>query len=616
MCEEWSWCAVRIVAVGMVAACGVRESGRRPEAAGLAAAASRPERRGIVAGDLGRRLDAYLSGAAGFGFDGVVAAEVGEDLVLLQAYGIADREAGTPTTVDTLFDLGSLSKSYTAALVLALDAEGKLPLGATLGELVEGVPADKAAITVEQLMTHTAGLAYHPDAAADRAAGESRDALLHALLAQPAIAAPGERFAYSSPGYTVLALLCERAGGASFEELLRARVLRPRGLHETTLPGGHELDALPIARSWMDGAGQGTPREWPVTPEWLGAGGVIATASDVLAWMRSLEPAQVEPRTTVRGTLGYAAGFFTARTLRDTPVVYHAGDFMGFNAEARWYPGEGRRLVLLCNVRQSGIGLREPVLHRVARIAAGEEIPVPPLVAADLELRAEREGRYVAADGEALEARAAGGGLLLSTGSAVLARLLGSTPAPAAFAANAARLIEGARSGDFELADELMNAAVVRHEATTVLEEAWREAEASVGEITDVAPAVDVARGADGCGSSWARVHGPRGSRFLEIRWMAARLFGVSVHEEGPTLSLRPIGPDAFASYDLFRDARLDALFRADGSLELTGPQGSVSLVRATTPARTSALEPRIAPEPPGAALPAVRRSEALRSAG
>lgn len=564
----------------LASACGAPARSRPASGERSVALADAPA--GLVAGELGQRLDAYLRGAAGFGFDGVVAVEERGEVVLLEAYGLADRLSGAPTTVDTLYALGSLSKSYTAALVLALASDGALPLTSTVGELVDDVPEEKAAITVEQLMTHTAGLDYHPGAEAARAATRSREALLEALLAQPAIAAPGERFAYSNVGYTVLALLCERAAGVPFEELVRARVLAPRGLHETTLRGRHDLDALPIARSWMDGAEQGTPREWPATPDFLGAGGVVATASDVLAWLRSLEPEQFEPRVTVRGTSGYAAGLFTASTLRGTPVVFHAGDFMGFNVEARWYPAEERRLVFLCNVRLGGEGLRGPVLHRVALLAAGEEVPFPPVVVAlDAQRGAARAGRYRAPDGGEVDVRVAEEGLLLSTTSAGLAALLGSTPAPAAFTENTAVLLDGARQGDFEPARALLHPAVVRHETTTVLEDAWRRAEAAIGRIEAVGEPIHVARGPDGSGGSWVRLEGERGTRMLAIGWMDGRLLGIDASAEDPSLHLRPAGPDAFTSYDLFRDVRIDATFGEGGALELVGPLGAIGLSRA-----------------------------------
>ena len=534
----------------------------------------------LVRGELAERIHAYLRGAETFGFDGVVLVEVGGELVLHQAYGLADRASGTSTTTDTLYALASLSKSYTAALVLDLVERGELALEATLGELVPEVPEDKAAITVEQLLAHTSGLGYHPSPPAQRA-GREPDVLLAALLTEPA-GVPGT-FAYSNVGYTVLALLCERATGESFEDLVRERVFGPRGLRHTSFNSeAHALD-LPYARSWMDGSDQGTPREWPGETAFLGAGGVVATGGDVLAWLRSLTSEQTRARSAGRGSLEYAAGWFRATTPRDTAVVFHAGDYLSFNVEARVYLDEDRRLVLLSNARQSGTGLREPVLHRVALLAAGESVPTPPVaVQPDAEASAALAGDYADEDGRTLTLAPTERGLDASSESPELLSLLSSGPASPALADNERRLLDAARERDFALADELQHRAVLRQGSRTALELALDRIASRIGDIRSLELVGRIERGGNGSARSWWRAVGDDDACLVRLTWMDDLMVGMRVDVGTPSLELVSTAAGTYTSFDLFRDARVDVQVD-EGSVagvQLIGPNGAARLER------------------------------------
>ena len=135
---------------------GGAAAGRR-DGRGRARRRHRGDRRPIVQGDLGHKLDEYLSRLEALGYSGGLAVVKGGETVLLKGYGQADRERGVPMGPDSVFNLGSITKPFTAAAILRLQELGKLKTSDPVSRFFDGVPADKAGITLEHLLTHSSG---------------------------------------------------------------------------------------------------------------------------------------------------------------------------------------------------------------------------------------------------------------------------------------------------------------------------------------------------------------------------------------------------------------------------------------------------------------------------
>ena len=126
---------------------------------GLAIAPARGAVRGTVEGDVGRHLDEYLARLEAWGFSGAILAVQDGKIVLEAGYGLADPERRLPAKPDTVWSLGSITKQFTAAAILKLEMQGKLKVSDTITRFFKDVPQDKAGITLQQLLTHTAGFA-------------------------------------------------------------------------------------------------------------------------------------------------------------------------------------------------------------------------------------------------------------------------------------------------------------------------------------------------------------------------------------------------------------------------------------------------------------------------
>ena len=178
------------------------------------------------------RLDALLTKLHERGlFEGaVVVGETGK-LVFEKGYGLANVERRAPFTPDTAADGASLAKTFTAALVLQLQSEKLLDIDAPAQRFLPELPY--ADVTLRHLLSHTSGIPVDDydyfDKFLPRDAIRTTGALLGVLAAQkpPPASKPGTTFSYSSFGFDLAALAASRASAASYEQLLRARILRP-----------------------------------------------------------------------------------------------------------------------------------------------------------------------------------------------------------------------------------------------------------------------------------------------------------------------------------------------------------------------------------------------------
>lgn len=217
-------------------------------------------------------------------------------------FGTADRARGVPAGCDTVFDIGSVTKQFTAAAVLHLRSRGRLRVGDPIGRWFPDAPPDKAGITVHQLLTHTSGL---PASLGDDYARLTRRDLREEAFAARLRSRPGTAHRYSNVGYSLLALVVEEASGATYEEYLARHLFRPAGMGSTgyVLP---DWSRRSVAVEYdADGTPQGRPMDHPWAsggPWWnlRGNGGMLSTARDLARWHRALEDGRVLPLRAVR----------------------------------------------------------------------------------------------------------------------------------------------------------------------------------------------------------------------------------------------------------------------------------------------------------------------------
>jgi CubicO group peptidase (beta-lactamase class C family) len=245
--------------------------------------------------DISTRFDEVVSHYARCGyFQGVVLVARRGQVIYSRGCGEANLVKHVPNTTRTKFDIASLTKQFTAALVLQQAAEGRIHLDGTVSEYLPWYRRDTGQrMTVDQLLHHTSGLPADYD---DPEFCDTPQARRHyepqefaEKFCQPdLVATPGERWAYSNRGYVLLGLIVERVTGEPFEALLNERLLRPLGMKDSGMDQ-NDLALLGGATGYTRHAG---PRytEGPVLDRShiFSAGSMYSTAEDLLRWNHAL----------------------------------------------------------------------------------------------------------------------------------------------------------------------------------------------------------------------------------------------------------------------------------------------------------------------------------------
>lgn len=211
--------------------------------------------------------------------------DTGSEVVALHT-GTADAATGAPFTAQTAVPLGSLTKPYTAALVMLLADDGDLdpddPAADHLPEL-RGVPD----VTIRQLLSHTSGLPTGPDS--DSAARTTAAHYLSSVCtARDALFAPGSDFSYSNAGYVAAGRLVETVTGMPWHEAVRALLLEPLGTAAAFLGSAGAARPVAAGHALNTATGRVRPVGQNLAPLEAPAGGLLASALDLAALGRAL----------------------------------------------------------------------------------------------------------------------------------------------------------------------------------------------------------------------------------------------------------------------------------------------------------------------------------------
>lgn len=236
------------------------------------------------------RIDSVLRAHEERGMNGVILIRRRDTVLLHDAYGSMDREAGRPMTLETGFTIGSLVKPITAVAILKLEGQGKLSTADTLGRFFPSAPPDKARITLQQLLAHTSGLRglFGGDYQV-----VSRDWVLERAMEAELLFEPGAEERYSNSGYTLLAMIVEDVSGRPYEAFVREEVLLPAGVEDIGyVRAGWTNDRLAVGYR-ADGSRWGTTYERPWAedgPSWnlRGNGGMLGTVEAMARWYEAL----------------------------------------------------------------------------------------------------------------------------------------------------------------------------------------------------------------------------------------------------------------------------------------------------------------------------------------
>lgn len=353
-----------------------------------------------------KELKDYLHGINAYGFSGQVLIAENGIILLNQAYGFADREGKIPNSLNTVFNVASFTKQFTATAILRLEADGKLKTTDTINKYLENVPADKSAITIHQLLTHTSGLSRGQDGKNN---STNRDEVVRKILELPLAAKVGEKFIYSNNAYHLLAAIIEKVSGKTYSQYIRENLFKPAGMTNS----GFYQDA-----NWKANLIPQTYNEWtklPAFTEWnkvwnYGAGAVVSNTTDLFKWFKALSGNKILPKDETEKLFqkytesfdentSYGYGWYLEKLKNGKTLIFHGGDTPGYHSEFRWYRDDNRIIIILTNyetLEPDGVAIQKRVIaNNLNRILSGEDYKQPPqMIKLPVKVLKQYEGEY------------------------------------------------------------------------------------------------------------------------------------------------------------------------------------------------------------------------------
>lgn len=360
----------------------------------------------VIEDETGRRLQTYLDRITPFGFSGAVLVAKNGEILLNQGFGLANRTTVSLNTANTVFNLGSITKQFTAAGILRLEMQGRLITGQTIDHYLPDVPADKHSVTLHHLLTHTAGM---PSYSGEDYEEAERDPTIRKILETPLEFAPGSTYRYSNTGYSLLAAVIEFVSGQNYEQFLKEQLFQPAGMNSTgyVLPGWEDHS---LARGYVKGQDRGIPIEKPY-PSWnvMGNGEMLSTTGDMYLWHLALHNNQVlseaaKEKLWTPFLQEYAYGWRVAGSRYGRLIEHNGAGDTGMSALFQWYLEHNLLIVLFSNSTLPNGDLPITVIDRhLPDIAFGKEVLIPPAVAPKPASSPESyTGFYQAANGAAI----------------------------------------------------------------------------------------------------------------------------------------------------------------------------------------------------------------------
>lgn len=289
------------------------------------------------------------------------AAAVGVDgePVWADGFGVAELDSGEPIGDDTVFDVGSTSKIFTATLVLLLAEQGQLDLDAPLSDVLEDLPAWSDDVSLRQLLLHTAGVPDYVELLADEGyddadtttAGDALDALAEV---EELDFEPGERFEYSNSGYFLAAEAVTAAAGEPFADVMAAEVFGPYDLDAEVDPVTDDPRRATSYESDGDDGWSVADSAW----EQVGDGAIQTTPTELVVWAEELwDPtlgdevaaARLEDVVDDDEDLGYGLGIVVDEHDELGPVLSHSGAWAGFVSDLVVLPDQQVAAAVTCN---------------------------------------------------------------------------------------------------------------------------------------------------------------------------------------------------------------------------------------------------------------------------
>ncbi len=293
-----------------------------------------------------------------------------EDKILFKkSYGLADTKTKEPITSSTLFNLGSISKTFVAYGILMLRDEGKLLLNDPVGKYFPHFKNQEIAstVTLQHLLTHTSGLPDIRRIAEDSVfylTARDRENWEPILKADSLLYEPGSQFEYSNPAFNALALIIEQVSGEKWQDFIAERIFKPSNMITSTITDGpHPEQGVSHAYSFVDNQWEEDDYGEEPTFAAAGNGGVWSSIDELVNYEHAIRQALFCSESTIieSRTVDYpenwkatyepfiAKCWFVESRSNELKTIGHTGTQGGFYSDYQWIPKDKILYIVLAN---------------------------------------------------------------------------------------------------------------------------------------------------------------------------------------------------------------------------------------------------------------------------
>jgi CubicO group peptidase (beta-lactamase class C family) len=325
-------------------------------------------------------------------------------IVKEKGYGLANVEWNIEATPRTVYEIGSITKQFTATAVMMLVEEGKVGLDDPIRKYLDGMPDAWKDVTVRRLLTHTSGIKGYtelPGFDKMTVLPTTPAGIVKAVSAEPLLFAPGSDWSYSNTGYVLLGMLVEKVSGQPWADFLRMRIFRPLGMDDTRV--NDLTDVIPNRAAGYSLDGDQLRNAQVINMSWpFSAGALVSTVEDMAKWDAALYTEKLVKKATLEQmwtpvkladgtTHDYGFGW-GVDTVRGHKKVSHGGGIPGFVTFESRYPDDKTTVIVLTNTDRCDPG--RIAGHIAALYVPGLRAPKPKPAKVSATVLANVIGRY------------------------------------------------------------------------------------------------------------------------------------------------------------------------------------------------------------------------------
>lgn len=283
-------------------------------------------------------------------------------------YGVANLEWKARVTPETVFEIGSVTKQFTAAGIMLLAQEGKLSVDDLISAHLKNTPESWRKITIRHLLTHTSGIPnYTVLDGFELRQHLTQEQFIKKIGAYPLDFPPGEKWSYCNSAFNLLAYIIENTSGSNYWQFMHDRIFGPLGMNSTTNRDPMNVIPRRAAGYVKNTAGQYINRDYDVT-DLFGAGAIVSTVDDMAKWDAALDGDKLLTATSKEmmwspvklnngSTHAYGFGWFLS-PLEGHENIGHSGSTAGFSASNQRFPKDDLVVIVLTNSNEEGVATR------------------------------------------------------------------------------------------------------------------------------------------------------------------------------------------------------------------------------------------------------------------